>query len=584
MRNDGPAAYVEFYDDQIAHSDELGRRRLLAAVLLGAILIGLLSLLGSPPVVWGLVTILYALTYYGFVAVKDVLRLVNEALEDLSELGSFLVEPRSKSDVAEWATSHSQADESNVPEAIRDLCRNQADSGSLRVTANAAFTQPSSKLSRIYFLRTALVLGGLFGTVLFFAIALGGPGLVNGDITALLPELRGALASTLTGILGSLLLGHLGSEIDGLIERSIWETEAFLTGSIAPILQEVPQLEAVNEVQLWAQLLAEVRHLRNETTESYAKLANDAASYSVALQAVSDQLTNLPAIQVPPQLANFQDTIIEFRDGMRVLEGAVKSLVDGVGSVGLFFPAKTVELLELVKKDSQDFHRSEMDLLGDAKAAADMSTGASQSALQMMRAANSTVTQLGVTVASVRSTLGNQAKEISESKTIIKDVLELVQKVKADTESSNGIIADLAEAAASTTRSESDGVGATLLGIDSTGSPLSNQQDDEANSEIPTQAPFEYPYARQPKQMPPTSVPARDATLDDTMQELLTHLKSLTSVAPQIAEERDLLTRIEKRLQRFDSVVRWHQRAARAPLMRFILLQFGARETADRNA
>lgn len=580
MNNAGAATYVSFYDDQISYAKALGRRRLLLVIAMGVVLIGLLVMLHSLIQVMIAVAILYFLTYYGLNAVQTALRYAEEALTDLSKLASFVRETRSKSEVAKWAEDHVKADDSNVPEAIRDLCNHQVDAGSMRVSANAAFTQPSSQLTRIYFLRTALVLGGLFGTVLFFAFSLGGQEIVNGDLGTLLPQLRGALASTLTGILGSVLLGHFGSEIDGLIERSTWETEAFLTGSIAPILQEVPELSAVNEVQLWSLLLNEVRQLRIDTTESYAKLGNDATIYGVALQAVSDQLANLPAIQVPAQLANLQDVVDQFHGGLTILDRAVTSLIAGVSAVGLYFPAKTVERLDALQSEFAKAQTANSTNLTGLKSSVDRSISEVRASGFVMSDAAKHISDVAESVVQISSVVSAQTTNIDVIKreTIANgsQQADVVSRVGAlpgmltDLSNSVQVLQGLLEKALLNNRGKAPLPTPVIP-------PLS----------IPPEAALggEFRYPLLPGAEATEVLTTAIAALAEAEREFRTQSSELAKAIPSLGDDRQVLLNMSKRVQRLDSVFRWHERAARAPLMKLLLMPLRReREAGNANA
>jgi hypothetical protein len=267
---------------------------------------------------------------------------------------------------------------------------------------------------------------------------------------------------------------------------------------------------------------------------------------------------------------------------MRTLDGAVKSLVEGVGAVGLFFPAKTVEMLESAKRDSEAFHETEARLIREARTAADKSAAASESSLQVGRAANSAVAQLEQSLDSVRGTLEVQGIRTEESQRTIKEVLELVERVKSEARASNRTVIDLIKAIDSE-QSRSDGALPEQVRIPQLAPSATDLKKRNEPPESATQ-PFEYAYTHNEPATPTVGVTRTESSLDGAMQDLLRQVNVLASVIPEIAEEKNMLAKIEKRLQRFDSVVRWHQRAARAPLMRLMLLQFGSRGISDGNA
>jgi hypothetical protein len=579
MNAESTNTYIGFFDDQIAKTAELQRQRIASSYSFVVILGTLLAFLESPPSVWIGVAILYTASYIGMRGVRAALNSTTSALKDLSELASFVKEARTREDVARWALAHVKADDSNVPEAVRDLCSIQGSASTTRVAANAAFTQPASQLSRTHFLRTALVLGGLFGTVFFFAVELGNDALLTGSLKTLLPGLKGALACTLTGILGSLSLGYFASEIDGLIERSIWETEAFLGGPIAAILQTTPEVEAVNEVQLWSLLLNEVKKLRTDTTESYAKLATDAASYAVALQNVSSQLTELPAIQVPAQLANLQTVVQEFNGGVGVLDKAVTSLVNAVGAVGLFFPATTVERLDGLARQLEANQNATTSQIGSFAHSVEEGNRQAIAAFSgLSSTATTTLEKLGSlevhvdtmhreeaealrllalgvnesnsSVAAAASQLGNAAKQISS----MDGRLEQMSKADGVRETQLASLLGLA----ANTATEIANVGGALAGVVAGMSA-------PANGHSPT---FVTPSDSG------SQVSNAIAAMTGAQAAFKVEAARLDAATADLQGVRGTMERLFASIEGFQSVTQWHVRASNAPLMKLLLFPF----------
>jgi hypothetical protein len=569
MSSEGALSYLAFYDKQIATTAELQRRRMVATFVLAVALVGLLLYLGSPVPVWVAVVALFLIALYGSLAVKTALRLAKLAMSDLAELAKFATEPRSKQDVAAWATSRVSADDSNVPEAIRDLCKIGADIGNIRVSANAAFTQPSSQLSRIFFLRTALVLGGLFGTVLFFATALGGQEILGGNLAVLLPQLRGALASTLTGILGSVMLGYFGSEIDGLLERCTWETEAFLAGSIAPILDEPSEIKIVNEVQLWTQLLAEVQRLRNDTASSYERLGNDVSAYAVGLQTVADKLSDLPAIQIPPQLSNLSDVVAEFHRGASILDDAVRTLVDAVGAVGLYFPSLTVKRLETLSEKADSYHGTHQNALSALHATIDRNTDSLSNTTILTRSAVTSLGEIRDSIDTVRqevrSNAENSAKSSAASEAAQHAVGQLFFALKDVPTRVNETVTAI------------DSLARRLHGRDLS---VSTGEIDLKTSSKKVDSPVAIPPAvRDHSEMDAQAIEKGVVAIQQAEIDIRAHTQSLADALADLLEGTRLLTRINETLGRLDNVFKWHERASRAPLMRFMLLPFRSHQS-----
>jgi hypothetical protein len=396
-------SYREFFESQKRRAAKLSRYRLIIAIGIGIVLVGILIVLGSPWPVLILVTLLYVLAFFSLWRLQKALNVTEAALSDLEDVARMLGEspPPSRATVVAFVRDRVDPnDESDVPEALSAFCAGQQNSESVRAAANSAFSLPASELSVAQFFRTALVLGGLFGTVLFFALELGKSAILAGDIQSLLPGLQGALASTLTGILGSVAVGHMASAIDQVIERSIWETESLIGGPFARALQvAAEESTAVNEVQLWQQLIEEVRKLRQDTTESYAKVASDVSAHSIALQTLSTQLTELPAVQVPPQLANLEDVVRRFRDGAELLNSSATTLVNAVGALGVYAPAKTLQELDAIR----------------------------QGVASLQGEVSRTLSEVGADVARTRQVVTAGVEEIKEQTTAISPALRVIE-------------------------------------------------------------------------------------------------------------------------------------------------------------
>jgi hypothetical protein len=75
------------------------------------------------------------------------------------------------------------------------------------------------------------------------------------------------------------------------------------------------------------------------------------------------------------------------------------------------------------------------------------------------------------------------------------------------------------------------------------------------------------------------------AALADAEREFRTQSSELAKVIPALNEERQVILNMSKRVQRLDSVFRWHERAARAPLMKLLLMPLRReRESSNANA
>lgn len=352
--------FIDFYQNLQERTKRLSAWRLGSVIVTGAVLVGLVLFLGSAPAVLVWVVFLFAVTYYGARRLQRAIDVMGAATKHLLEIADQLGEWTSRKQLEDFVKpKRTPHDDSNVPEAIWSYASTFTErSEGARVVANAAYVRPGAELTVAQFLRTALVLGGLFGTVLFFAIELGDTGLLNGDLSSLLPGLRGVLASTLTGILGSVALGIVASHIERVLEEAIWETESFIGGPVAQLLRAPTAKQSIgDEADLWNALREEVAALRADTLTAYTKLADDAHAYAVSLQDVSDKFSSIPAVTIPPEIANLSDSVGSFERSARSLEATVSRLVEAVGMVGLTAPKQMLADLSQLKTTADKHER-----------------------------------------------------------------------------------------------------------------------------------------------------------------------------------------------------------------------------------
>jgi hypothetical protein len=532
-------SYREFFETQKRRAAILSRNRLIIASGIAIVLLVILLILKSPWQVWILVALLYALAFYSLFRLQKALNVTEAALSDLEDAARMLGEspPPSRGKVIAFVRDKVDPnDDSDVPEALSAFCAGQQGSESVRAAANSAFSLPASELSVAQFFRTALVLGGLFGTVLFFALELGKSAILAGDIQTLLPGLQGALASTLTGILGSVAVGHMASAIDQVIERSIWETESLIGGPFARALQvAADDSTAVNEVQLWQQLIEEVRKLRQDTTESYAKVASDISGHSVALQTLSTQLAELPAVQVPPQLASLDDVVRRFRDGAELLNNSATTLVNAVGALGVYAPAKALQELDVIR----------------------------QGVISLQGEVNRSLNEVRADVGSTRQVVTAAIEDIRErtaglSPTLI-GIEKKVDNVQYEVGGASNVLVSLKGAAERTEQS----LYALHGKVETRGGPLTIPLDPGSNGSD-------------------ASVQRIAAALESMSETELT-LADRTEV---LAGKLDAMTEHHKALailnRRMALILTWQERATRAPLMKLLTMPFSRNKLAER--
>ena len=509
--------FADFYRRQMKKAASLETLRLVLVVGVGAALLGLLGFLGSPLLVWAYVIVLYAATYYGARRLQRAINVFLAASKHLLELAQFLTDSRSRAELVHEVKKRIDSnDDSNVPEAIWSYCRGGDRSEGIRVVANSAFAHPVTELAVASFLRTALVLGGLFGTVLFFAIELGDHGVAGGDLTELLPGLRGALASTLTGILGSLVLGILASGIERMVDQAIWETESFVCGPVSQALaSETADAGIRDETDLWTALRHEVAQLSRETTAAYGRLADDASAYAKALEAVSQQLTELPAVQVPPQIVELGEATGKFARGTELLDRTVTTLVNAVATIGLMVPTKVLD-------DLQELRTGTARLIDDS----------------------TELRTIGGTLSSVSSDIGRLHERIVTSAELIQATETLTAAIDAGTNTSVGAAERVA-----------DKVGELRDEVERIGRPAA----------LAVAANIADPNSRDG-----ATETVREADKSSGLAAELS--RNLEHLNKEVGALQGILTRVASRLTRLESVYTWHDRAARAPLMKLMLL------------
>jgi hypothetical protein len=533
--------YRQFFEKQKDRAIALDRRGQSVRIAIFVALAAALILLRSPIYVWIWVLFLYGVTWYGLDGLRKALRVTAATLSSLEEVGRFLgtLPPPSREQIIGFINGKIDPnDESDVPEALSAFYSGQQNSESVRALANSAFSLPASELSVAQFFRTALVLGGLFGTVMFFAVELGGAGILSGNLSKLLPGLQGALASTLTGILGSIAVGYLSSAVDQVIERSIWETESLIGGPFARALQVSTEERAVvNEVQLWQQLIEEVRKLRMETTESYAKVATDVTGHSLALQTLSSQLAELPAVQVPPQLASLDDVVRRFRDGAELLNTSATTLVNAVGAIGVYAPAKTLQELEAIREKvtsmQGDMARSLNEMRQDVGSAKQLMSGGIEDIRERTAGISPALLGLESKLDNVQYEVGGAAASLQTLKDAAqrteRSLYTLQERVPESRSISLGTVADAGEAS----------------GASVGGQPIA------------------------------ASLEAMNAT----QRALTASTEAFARRLDELSEQHRVLGMLNRRMA---LILTWQERASRAPLMRFLTLPFARSRQVER--
>jgi hypothetical protein len=345
--------YAEFFEEKLVAVEKersFCQRQILYLVVA---VLGLLLLLHvRRPIIEVSVWVLFLLVpaVHGIFRLREAFGKVRLALEHLRDTARFLGKEPDRESLIQFIGEQTSLDDgSNVPEAMYGLAISPATGGSERAAANFAFAQPSSELANTAFLRTALVLGGLFGTVFFFALKLSQ--ITPGNIwDVLLPYMQGALMSTLTGIVCAVFTGRVAAHLERQVDQSVWQTEAFFAGELRRHLSQSPlRGKARSELDLWESLQAGVADLTARTEAAYARMADNANEFSLALLSLGEQLRGLPAITVPPELANLGDAAARFSGGVEQMDRLVRSLLETVATLNVYAPAQMLAGLAEVK-------------------------------------------------------------------------------------------------------------------------------------------------------------------------------------------------------------------------------------------
>lgn len=337
----------------------------IVGVVLFVLVVGLLFVLDSGLEVGIYIgALLLPISLYGLYKARQTEVATAEALDHMIEVEERLETGADSDEILTHLQKRiSVEDRSHVAEALRTFLAGSPSSEAVPPTARAAFSETDALAESTSFLRAVLILGGLFGTVLFFALELTELSNLAGT-ESLLQGLRGALASTLTGILGAVTVGFVTTQLRQRVNKIIQETETFLGGTVLPLTREEKAASPPGtEVELWEALQKEVRALNQRIDERTTLMADDAASYARSLEEVSTRLQELPQVRVPPELGNLEDVVEEFSESSNLLYRTTRELVDAVGALGVFAPAKLLRDLEEVREEMAEWRDDANDAL-----------------------------------------------------------------------------------------------------------------------------------------------------------------------------------------------------------------------------
>lgn len=306
----------------------------------------ILYVLGLGGVAWG----------WGINRLRSALQVTLGTAKQVRALSSFLGKDPTQEQLLK--ALHEQADQhapAASPTIFTALLEGQVSPDRAGTTARLVYSDPLAKLDATSFLRSSLVLGGLFGTVLFFAWELTGAGFTAAGLDELLPGVRGAMASTLSGILSSVLVGHFASSVDRIVDRLVTGTESLIAGPVSIALENTPaHADPTNEAELWSAVLGEVRALREDTRQHVRQMADDASAYARSLQRVEERLADLPAIRIHDDLQQLGDALASFGRSVKVFEASSTSTAKAVEQLGVVIPRAVIERLDRISQDQQE--------------------------------------------------------------------------------------------------------------------------------------------------------------------------------------------------------------------------------------
>lgn len=163
----------------------------------------------------------------------------------------------------------------------------------------------------LFFWRNISVVAGLFGTVLFFAIALSTD---TSSLGGVAPHVRAALLCTLAGLYGSFAIGLVADTWGRYVSSLGDEALALVDGPLSKILtKSLPSDDVIDsEAQLWEHLRQGVSRLIDRIDGQQNRLAVAIEEHAVALQAVHDDLTTAPPVTLPAELSNLSEALATY--------------------------------------------------------------------------------------------------------------------------------------------------------------------------------------------------------------------------------------------------------------------------------
>jgi hypothetical protein len=528
----------------------------LAGVGTAVLLLVLLGFLQSNIGVWLYVALLTGLIWFGIVQISGAFRATWETTKHLDILSRLIdEEPERDAFLAEVRKLVSNKDLSNAPEALYGLRIGRISPERARVVATSAFSFPLRRIKGIGYIRTALVLLGLFGTVLFFALELR-DNFLTGELEGLFSGLRGAMACTLTGITGSLLVGGLAAWLDGRLDGMLLDVEALVSGPVAAIIDSAPERRDLrSEADLWDAVLDQVTAHTTASTRILEKMGSDARVYARTLQEVEQRLTHLPQVEVPVQIAELGHVVAEFREGMVALHETVKILIPALHHLDGDVPARILERLDTITEGQQASGAAmaqSLDSLERRVIAASTSMGEARQEInglgdrlgKEVGAIGTYATQLTAAVSSMENARGEVAKVAGKQTRQLDRIEAAVAAGAAERTETLQVVEDAGRSMKETSIALTDVLGGLRIVGESL--PTSANTLSEAASHVAEAA----------------------VRLDTVGQDIGAAAERIGDPSSELGALRKM---IDWRFRRLDPLVRWCQDARQAPLIRLLL-------------
>jgi hypothetical protein len=338
------------------------------------------------------------------------------------------------------------------------------------------------------------------------------------------------------------------------------------------------------------------------------KLAGDANTYGKALEAVSQQIAQLPAVQVPPQLARLDEVVSRFAHGTEVLDKTATGLIEAVGTLGVFAPAKMLRQLDDLTSDQKnhaDQLQRELTRIQDGVAGVQQSVGelAREVGRQFPMVLHE-MKNLGTETGDVRVSVDLLARGVAGVQASVAEAGGDLSVLSRDLRAVPGDLVTIGQAVRRidanlgavrpkpAAEDNVDGTPETPLPTET--KPLGQTSDDLTPSltglldlagsisrdvrelKVTTETiPTTLAQTTDEVQLAAKRVDALYSLLRDPERGLQASFEKISADVHQVAEQSQGVGQLAARLRGIERVLKWHERAARAPLMRFLLLPFG---------